>query len=180
MDDYSEKKYPHGITVGQATSKEVGGVFLNKYKEGINISDEEWDKAVANGGERMFPFVENHSNETIFFKPEEDSKVSSIKPGKDLYAPVDGIAAPHLHKGMVYKITDGVHVTVTNNGVNISKVSGLKNKLAMIVRGGWKDESWHSSLTTDRFLIYNCNDQPPYYMYKTPDHGWDDLFSKSK
>lgn len=155
-------------------------MFLNKYKEGINISDEEWDKAVANGGERMFPFVENHSNETIFFKPEEDSKVSSIKPGKDLYAPVDGIAAPHLHKGMVYKITDGVHVTVTNNGVNISKVSGLKNKLAMIVRGGWKDESWHSSLTTDRFLIYNCNDQPPYYMYKTPDHGWDDLFSKSK
>ena len=175
-----EGQFHQGMDRYAGTESEIG-TPLNQYENGISISSDDWSTIEKNGGnERLVPFVENNSSNTIFYKPEEDSKVSSIEPGKDLYAPVDGIAAPHLHKGMVYKITDGVHVTVTNNGVNISKVSGLKNKLAMIVRGGWKDESWHSSLTTDRFLIYNCSDQPPYYMYKTPDHGWDDLFGKSK
>ena len=172
-----KKDFRNGMSHEEALKK---GTELDEYGKGIKISDADWKKVEANGGERMTPSVENRSSHTIYYKPEEGSNAHSIGAGKDLYAPVDGIAAPHIHKRMVYKITNGVRVAVTNNEINITKTSGCINKIVMTLRGGWKDESWHSALTTDRFLMSNSNDQPPYYMYKTPDHGWDDLFSKSR
>ena len=175
-----EEQFEQGMDRHVGTEFEIG-VPLDQYENGISISNNDWNKIEKEGGnKRLIPYVENKSSHDIFYKPEESSKALSIRPGKDLYAPVDGIAAPHLHKGMVYKITDGIHVSVTNNGVDITKVSGPKYRFGMSLFGGWKDESWHYSLTTDRFLIFNLCDQQPYYMYKTPDHGWDDLFSKSR
>ena len=130
MDGYSKENYPNGITVSQATSKNAGGVFLNEYKEGINISDQEWDKAVAEGGERMFPFVENHSNETIYFKPERsmgegDNRVENdgaypLGAGKDLYMPVDGVATSKYNDN-VGKIPTGATIKITKEGGHIDE-----------------------------------------------------------
>ena len=129
MDNYSKEKYPNGITVGQATSKKAGGIFLNEYKEGINISDQEWGEAVKEGGERMFPFVENHSNETIYFKPERsigegDNRVENdgaypLGAGKDLYMPVDGIATGY-YKNRIVKAKTGTTITVGRGGTVFS------------------------------------------------------------
>ena len=175
-----EEQFEQGMDRHVGTDFEIG-IPLDQYENGISISNNDWNKIEKESGkERLIPYVENKSSYDIFYKPEESSQALSIGPGKDLYASVDGIAAPHLHKGMVYKITDGIHVSVTNNGVDITKASGLIHRYGMSLFGGWKDESWHYSLTTDRFLISNLCDQQPYYMYKTPDHGWDELFSKSR
>ena len=184
MDGYSEKKYPDGITVSQATSKEAGGIFLNEYKEGINISNQEWDKAVAKGGERMFPFVENHSNETIYFKPEEsmgegDNRVENngaypLGAGKDLYMPVDGIAVPHLKKNQVYKITDNTRVSVSNTSISYQAVNRI-NSIIMGARGGWKGNFWHGFRTTDISIVGDIR-----YPIRPADHSWDALFATSK
>ena len=184
MDGYSEKKYPDGITVSQATSKEAGGIFLNEYKEGINISNQEWDKAVAKGGERMFPFVENHSNETIYFKPEEsmgegDNRVENngaypLGAGKDLYMPVDGIAVPHLKKNQVFKVTDNTRVSISNTSISYGA-----NKFAMCIRGGWKNTNWLNSRhrgTSTYFLMYPGISPA---VFNDADYSWDNLFEKS-
>ena len=184
MDNYSKEKYPDGITVSQATSEEAGGIFLNEYKEGINISDREWDEAVKEGGERMFPFVENHSNETIYFKPERsigegDNRVENdgaypLGAGKDLYMPVDGIAVPHLKKNQVYKITDNTRVSVSNTSISYGT-----NKFAMCIRGGWKNANWLNSRhrgTSTYFLMYPGVSPA---VFNDVDYSWDNLFEKS-
>ena len=184
MDNYSKEKYPDGITVSQATSEEAGGIFLNEYKEGINISDREWDEAVKEGGERMFPFVENHSNETIYFKPERsigegDNRVENdgaypLGAGKDLYMPVDGIAVPHLKKNQVYKITDNTRVSVSNTSISYQAVNRI-NSIIMGARGGWKGNFWHGFRTTDISIVGDIR-----YPIRPADHSWDALFATSK
>ncbi len=179
-----KKKFRQGMSHEEASST---GTFLDHYGEGISISEDDWQTIVDNGGERLDPTVSNKSDHDIYYKPEDDksskgksaSGAYKIGAHQDLYARVDGITVPHLKKGMVYKITDKINVTVTNTGVSNTKSKSLFYSAVMFMKGGWKDESWHFSLVEDRFLVFNQENVRPYYMYKTPDHGWDELFKKS-
>ena len=178
------KVFRQGMSHEEASTS---GTFLDHYGDGISISEKNWQTIIDNGGERLDPTVSNHSDHEIYYKPEDDrscigkssSRAYKIEAHQDLYARVDGIAVPHLKKGKVYKITDGINVSVTNTGVSNTKSKSLLYSLAMSVRGGWKDESWHASLVQSRFVIFNQENVPLYYMYKTSDHGWDELFIKS-
>ena len=142
-------------------------------------------KIVSNGGEEQTPYVRNKSSKTIYYKPEKNIRnyrndgAYPIEAGKDLYMPVDGIAAPHLRKGEVYKITNNTRVTVTNNDVSYN-VEGLKNRLAMSLKGGWQNSSWHYMIRSREIYPVVLENQPTYYIVKQPDMSWDKLFSKSK
>ena len=170
MDGYSKENYPNGITVSQATSKNAGGVFLNEYKEGINISDQEWDKAVAEGGERMFPFVENHSNETIYFKPERskgegDNRVENdgaypLGAGKDLYMPVDGVATSKYNDN-VGKIPTGATIKITKEGGLNIDFHGFGGLIRLFPDYGWVNHNWQKK------------------QQRGGDYSWDKLFNKA-
>ena len=184
-------KFHQGMDRNAEEGKEIG-VPLNKYGMGISISESEWQKVVSNNGERLNPTVTNSSDFTIYYKPEGmknnedmnpgylDNKAYPIPAHTDLYASVDGVAAPHINKRMVFKITDGIQISVSNKKVKITNSASLKNRVGMFLIGGWKGEEWHSSITSDKILISNRNDQPSYYMYFNPDYGWDELFKISR
>ena len=165
-----KKNFRQGMSHEEASST---GTFLDHYGEGISISEDDWQTIVDNGGERLDPTVSNKSDHDIYYKPEDDksskgksaSGAYKIGAHQDLYARVDGITVPHLKKGMVYKITDKINVTVTNTSVSNTKSKSLFHSAVMFMRGGWKDESRHFSLVEDRFLVFNQENVRPYYMY---------------
>ena len=161
-DDYVEN-----MSFEEAKSK---GVFLSEYGKGISISDNDWQKIVDNGGEKMEPFLSNKTNETIFFKPDKsvngylDNRAYPLKANMDLYMPIDGIKTKDMSPNEVYKVVDGTKVTVTPNNNYFSFVTylcakspirpqistrsaNLKGFLGNIVIGGYKmapDKGWYA------------------------------------
>ena len=107
------------------------GHRLNEYGEGISISDETWEEIAKHTGCRMYPYVKNNSDETIYYKPEGTDHVTGynynpgyveteayeIGPHKDLYARVDGIKTSKIPEGKVYKVPTGFRVVVNRRGV---------------------------------------------------------------
>ena len=136
-----KKDFKKGMKHEDALKK---GTELDKYGKGIKISDKDWKTVEEKGGERMSPYVKNHSGETIYFKPEttygeyKNDGAYPLGAGKDLYMPVDGIAVPHLKKNQVYKITDNTRVSVSNTSISYQAV----NRIIMGARGGWKGNFW--------------------------------------
>ena len=169
-----KKDFKKGMKHEDALKK---GTELDKYGKGIKISDKDWKTVEEKGGERMSPYVKNHSGETIYFKPEttygeyKNDGAYPLGAGKDLYMPVDGIAVPHLKKNQVYKITDNTRVSVSNTSISYQAV----NRIIMGARGGWKGNFWHGFRTTDFSIVGDIR-----YPIRPADHSWDALFATSK
>ena len=138
---------------------------LSSYYEGINISDDVKSKLKESGVSVnyvsvMTEWVRNASDETIYVKPEEGSDPVEIKPHTSLYAPIDGVAAPHVKKDQVYKVSDGLTTKVTNKDVDVSVLLTDKGfDVLMSTIGYWVKAGW---------------------LEKSPDGGWDKIFEKSK
>jgi RHS repeat-associated protein len=110
--------------------------LLSKYSEGIKITEKAWKQVEAAGGKRLTPFVSNQSSHSIWYKPEgrphdekgnptgEDPNPGKnpdeayvLESGKDLYAPVDGIAVPNERSDAVYKVVTGGQLVVKDPGL---------------------------------------------------------------
>lgn len=143
-----KKDFKPGMNHKNAQTK---GTELDKYGEGIKISDKSWDKVEENGGTKMTPYVENNSKETVYYKPDGIDKATGedlnpgydascaypIDPNSDLYAPIDGVKTS-LYKNAVFKVTDGNKVEINNGGhVSISKYGGGTKTMGQLILGGW-------------------------------------------
>ncbi|WP_299176302.1 hypothetical protein [uncultured Chryseobacterium sp.] len=115
-------------------------------------------------------YLTNNSEYTIYFKPEGDITINGVKysedgsyplaAGKSWYYPVDGVAAPHINKEQVFKLSDGMSLEVTNKSYNWTYKSGgfLRslgsytsmyggdslglNTILTKDTGGWKTANW--------------------------------------
>jgi RHS repeat-associated protein len=118
-----------GMSEGDALNSEKGkGTYLNEYGKGINITDETWSKIESGeneenkGDKRLKPFVKNESNNTVYYKPEDDlgdyktKGAYDIAPKTDLYAPVDGVKTSRMWRWTVYKVRDGQCVRIDEKG----------------------------------------------------------------
>ena len=113
------------------------GRRLDEYGEGISISDETWKEVAKHTGCRMYPYVINNSDETIYYKPEgtdhvtgynynpgyDETEAYEIGPHKDLYTRIDGIKTSKIPDGKVYKVPTNFRVVV--NGRGIPDIKGL-------------------------------------------------------
>jgi len=108
--------------------------LLNQYEKGISISDKTWKILTDNGGTKQTPFVTNNSNAAVYYKPEDNdanpyqSGTGYIKPGTDLYSPVDGVATKKYNNA-VFKVVTGTKLTVLKDG----EVSAPRS---------WKPDGW--------------------------------------
>ncbi len=178
-----KKNFKQGMSHHDALEK---GTELDKYGKGIKISDKTWSEIESKGGDdRLKPYVENKSNRTVYYKPEksignyENDGAYPIEAGKDLYMPVDGIAAPHIIRNEVYKMPDGLKVRVNNFCVEPIKNS-IKSIIAKFIpyKRGWNDERWHSYLKASCICFPTVSF--PVEIPKRADHSWDNLFLKSQ
>ncbi|MEO1804443.1 MAG: RHS repeat-associated core domain-containing protein [Bacteroidota bacterium] len=104
-------------------------VALNRYGEGISISDNTWKDVTNAGGERIEPTVINNSDKTIYYKPEgveavdgveidfnpgyDEEGAYPIKPNTSLYARVDGVNSHGIDKGEIYRVPTRPNITIT-------------------------------------------------------------------
>ena len=139
-----KKNFKEGMSHEDALKK---GTELNKYGKGINISDSDWKKVKKNGGERMSPIVENHSEEDIYFKPEtqigdfKNDGAYKLEAGKDLYMPIDGVATSKYNDN-VGKIPTGATVEITKEGGLNIDFYGLGGPIRLHPNYGWVNQSW--------------------------------------
>ena len=61
--------------------------------------------------------VDNQSDHPIYVKPEGSGSSVAVRPGGSYAGRHDGVAAPHLRQGEVYKTYDHVGVTVTDANI---------------------------------------------------------------
>ncbi|MBP5413129.1 MAG: RHS repeat-associated core domain-containing protein [Bacteroidales bacterium] len=178
-----KKNFKQGMSHHDALEK---GTELDKYGKGIKISDKTWSEIESKGGDdRLKPYVENNSNRTVYYKPEKaignykNDGAYPIEAWKDLYMPVDGIAAPHIIRNEVYKMPDGLKVRVNNFCVEPIKNS-IKSIIAKFIpyKRGWNDERWHSYLKASCICFPTVSF--PVEIPKRADHSWDNLFLKSQ
>ncbi|MCR4828827.1 MAG: hypothetical protein K5864_05120 [Bacteroidales bacterium] len=184
-----KSKFQQGMSHDLA---EQEGHYLSKYGEGIRISDKDWKTVVNNGGERLIPTVSNESDYTIYYKPEGvkgdvdmnpgyfTSNAYPIPPHTDLYASTDGIAAPHIKKGKVFKMPDGLKVRITNQIIYRRIVSSKKKSLGasfIPFKGGWNGDFWHDYLKADFINIHTVGFSKR--IKKESDRDWDALFNRS-
>ena len=88
--------------------------------------------------------IENRSGEPVPVKPEDDITPLTVEPGGVMYG-IDGLRTP---RGRVYKVCDGCHAVVHDDGsVSVKSLTG-------------------------RFINYASGG----YLDKSPDSGWDRLF----
>ena len=185
-----KEKFKQGMSHEEA---QKSGQFLDRYGKGISISESDWNKVVENGGKRLIPTVSNESDHTIYYKPEgikdgenmnpnySSSGAFSIPAHTDLYASADGIAAPHIKRGEVFKMPDGLKISVTNQTIrrNISSSHPISFGLSYISYfGGWKGNFWHN------YIRANCISIPTVSfsvdVSKHADRSWDKLFKSSR
>lgn len=88
--------------------------------------------------------IENRSKETVPVKPEEGGVPLTVEPEGVMYG-IDGLRTPN---GRVYKVCDGCHAVVRDDGS--VRVKSLTGRIINSARGG--------------------------YLDKSPDSGWDRLF----
>jgi len=153
-----KKDYKDGMSKDQALEK---GTSLDEYGKGIKISDKTWEEIENKGGEKMDPSVENNCKSNVYYKPEttvgdfDNAEAYEIKPGEQLYMPVDGVATSKF-KRQVCKIPTGSSVSIKNDG-GVS----FKGKVGPLARltpmYGW--------ITRNKI--------------SAKDHSWDKLFNKA-
>ena len=174
-----ESQFHQGMDRKAGTKDEIG-TSLDEYGKGISISEKDWNTIESHGGKRLNPSIRNKSSETVYFKPEtnigdyENGGSYPLEAGKDLYMKIDGVAAPHLRKNQVFKVPDGSRVTISNTTISYQS-DNIKSKAAMMIKGGWKGNLWHSFRTTGIYINGNIS-----YPIRKEDHSWDALYSKSK
>jgi hypothetical protein len=84
-------------------------------------------------------YVVNHSNSTIYYKPEslEDNpgldprSVYEIRPGQSLFAPVDAISTSVVGTGKIYRVPTGAKIIV--NEMGIPEPANLIAKAALLL-----------------------------------------------
>ena len=113
------------------------GTKLNEYGKGIKISDESWTTVTDNGGTRMNPYLQNNSENTVFYKPEgnigdyKDAEAYAVGAGKDMYMRIDGVKTENMKPNEIFKVPDGGRVIIDNNQ-NISYTNPLRSILNYI------------------------------------------------
>lgn len=127
--------------------------LLNKYEKGIHIGDGTWSKIKTLGGKRLFPYVENLTSSTVYYKPESkelnpyvsNNTSNSIAPNSELYSPVDGIATSQ-YSNSVYKVTTGGHLRVWSYTVLVMDYDEKSQRLGPLMIDGWivKNSYWYS------------------------------------
>lgn len=81
-------------------------------------------------------YVVNHSNKTIYYKPEsrdanpglEPDAAYAIAPGESLFAPVDAIITPDTEAGMIFRVPTGARLVIDEKG--------YPHPFNLIARGG--------------------------------------------
>ncbi len=111
----------------------------------------------------------NSSNLEIYYKPEEETEeerkkfpngiARKLEAGKVPNERIDGLAIPDFAKNMVYKIPDGCHVNILENG----RVEIIPECICDKFKWeGWQGESFHNYLLTNK------------------DNSWNELFNKAR
>ncbi|MCR5555403.1 MAG: RHS repeat-associated core domain-containing protein [Bacteroidales bacterium] len=151
---------------GEAAVKAGKATSLNEYGEGISISEKDWALIEKHGGNKIFPFLSNRTNETIYYKPDKtvkgflDNEAYPVYANMDLYLPFDGIKTVGMPQDMVYKVVDGTKAVIYPNNsllafivgtkypvmpiINL-KFNGIKGLCGHILKGGLintPDENW--------------------------------------
>src|SRR5690606_37933306 len=111
-------------------------------------------------------YLVNDSDYTIYFKPEEEMTIEGKKYENDGSYPlaprtswhygIDGVAATHLKKEKVYKVSTGSSVTVTNNDID-HKSAGIASWGGNILDGGWHDITWLENILADVIITEHKN-----------------------
>ncbi|SRR5690554_3614844 len=111
-------------------------------------------------------YLVNDSDYTIYFKPEEDMTVDGkeyanggsypLAPKQSWHYGIDGVAAPHLKKEKVYKVSTGSSVTVTNNDIDY-KSAGLKSWAGNVIEGRWQGVNWLDDISADVIITEHKN-----------------------
>src|SRR5690606_482807 len=110
-----KEDFTQGMDHSEALDK---GTELSNYEEGIKITDKTWNTIEKNGGEKMTPYLSNQSDSDVFYKPEggeNNDCAIRVEAGKDVYAPVDGVATSK-YSDSVLKIPTGSRITITSEG----------------------------------------------------------------
>jgi len=134
-----------------------------------------WMQANIGKGNGPTPYLTNNSKYTIYFKPEGNMVINGVEyfndksyalaPGQVFLGGVDGVAAPHLKKGEVFKLADEMSLVVTDNDYNWSYNGGFlkglgsypsmfggKLGIGQILTkdtGGWKNKDWLYRISAD-------------------------------
>ena len=146
-----EGKFTQGMDHTQASNT---GTELSKYGEGISISDKSWKTVKDNGGTEMTPFLSNNSSSTVYYKPEglnkegidqnpgkSSSEAYPIEAGKDLYAPIDGVATTK-YNDHVLKIPTGATITITSEGGGDIDWNGFGGIGRVFAKIGWINKGY--------------------------------------
>ncbi|MDP3929525.1 MAG: hypothetical protein Q8R57_10925 [Bacteroidota bacterium] len=151
--------------------------LLSEHNQGIRISEDTWKSIESNGGSRLTPWLTNNSDFQVFFKPEGPGTSIPVNANQDVYARIDGVAAPHLKSNEVFKATDFVRVTIDNKSLNWNS-TGSRSFGTQLLDGGWKNETWLNTITADQVFFINSNMERTSYR-KTADHNWINLYKSS-
>ena len=124
---------------GEAAVKAGKATSLNKYGEGISISEKDWALIEKHGGNKIFPFLSNRTNETIYYKPDKtvkgflDNEAYPVYANMDLYLPFDGIKTVGMPQDMVYKVVDGTKAVIYPNNSLLAFIVGTKYPVMPII-----------------------------------------------
>jgi RHS repeat-associated protein len=105
----------------------------------------------------------NQTDYTIWAKCEDSCDVFPIYGGQFTKRKIDGIADARNHPGTVFKVVNGVNVTVKGDGDVSTSHWLLPFRLIQRLRGGRKTSEWNQKLNED----------------EPPDPTWNKLFEKA-
>lgn len=187
------------------TSIGAGGAGDNENKDEKNKESDSASKKEfgENGNPRKTELKNTSTNpdHVIYFKPEGDMVVEGkeyknggaypLKPGEIWEHGFDGVAAPHISKGSIFKASNGVSVTVSEKNITWSG-GDFRSQAAMYLgktfsgsdyTGGWKTESWLRDLTassiTTTTTSWKTGTSNQTTTNKKSDSSWINLFNKS-
>ncbi|HTO16375.1 MAG TPA: hypothetical protein VLZ83_11425 [Edaphocola sp.] len=142
--------------------------------------------------ERGAAYLTNNSDHTIYFKPETTMTIDGVeydnggsyelKAGETWKYGIDGVSAPHLGKGKVYKVSTGSTVVVTNDDIDYTS-AGFKSWAGNVLQGGWLGESWLKNISADK-VVHTTSNIFGFYTTTTDrpnrgDKSWINLFQSS-
>jgi RHS repeat-associated protein len=104
----------------------------------------------------------NYSDDTVYYKPENDSSALPIAPHTIYGGTQDGFAIPCLYPGQVFKTITGVDVIIHEDGSIELIAKSEKQAVGQSAIGAWKDLEWNLFLQDVK-----------------GDYGWDALFKRS-
>jgi hypothetical protein len=110
---------------------------------------------------RTVASVENRTGRDLWLRPEQSIEPVALPPTRRS-GPVDALADPVAHPGMIYRACDYCSIVVEEEGRVKALCSGLASCACQILRGGWKDHAWLH------------RQQTAYY-----DDDWDPLFERA-